>query len=59
MRIKVYAIKSRRGYVKYETPTGFKTLTFTSKHKAKLHLQSLPNHPGDVCKLLITIKEIA
>lgn len=59
MKIKVYAIRSRRGYVKYETPTGFKTLTFTSKHKAKLHLQSLPNHTGYVCKLLITIKEIA
>ena len=49
-----------KGYVKFDTPMGFKTLTFTSKAKAKLHLQSLPDHRlGTVCKIAISMKEIA
>ena len=57
--IKCYAIRMGKGYVKFDTPMGFKTLTFTSKVKAKLHLQSLPDKRlGRVCKLAISIKEI-
>ena len=58
--VKCYAIRMGKGYVKFDTPMGFKTLTFTSKAKAKLHLQSLPDHRlGTVCKIAISTKEIA
>ena len=58
--VKCYAIRMGKGYLKFDTPMGFKTLTFTSKAKAKLHLQSLPKKRlGNVCKIAISVKEIA